>query len=316
MARRALVGVILLAAVGPSPLWYLTRGTGLVALLLLTMTVALGVLNTGRWTTPRWPRFATGGLHRNVSLVVVVVLGIHIVAAELDTFAPVGWLAVVVPFASAYRPIWLGLGTVAFDLLLALVVTSLARRRIGQRAWRAIHWVAYLSWPLALVHGLGTGTDPRTPAMQAVTLVCAVVVIAAAGWRLAWGWRVALRRRLLVAGLAVVACFVVAGWAAGGPLQAGWARRAGTPTALVASPLLARATVPVAKPAPPVSLTLARDSHWTGQIVALDGDQMAAAVTDATGSALALGVNLQIDPSTEGVTGAITVTPPAPGGRS
>ena len=89
----------LIATVGPSPLWYLTRGTGLVSLVLLTATMALGNLQVSRWSSPRWPRFVTLGLHRNLSLLVLVVLAVHIITAELDPFAPVGWLAVAVPFA-------------------------------------------------------------------------------------------------------------------------------------------------------------------------------------------------------------------------
>jgi sulfoxide reductase heme-binding subunit YedZ len=373
MAAAATVGVNLLAAAGPSPLWYLTRGTGLVALILLTLTVVLGVVITAGWTPSGWPQFATAGLHRNVSLLVVVVLGIHIVTAELDTFAPVGWLAVLLPFASAYRPVWLGLGTVAWDLLLALVITSLARRHIGQRAWRTIHSAAYLSWPVALVHGLGTGTDPRTPVMQAITVVCVLSVIIAAGWRLGWGWRVTPQRRFLVAAAAVAACVAVAGWAAGGPLRTGWSRRAGTPAALVASSRSATA-VPAGVPAnrsdpswaaalsgslrqrgpdpsgnvtitisgslsgarqgtltvalvglaadggvalkqSAVTVALSDGSRWTGQIVVLDGDQMAATITDGHGHSSTLDINLQINPASDAVTGAITATPITSGGR-
>ena len=130
-------------------LWYLTRGSGLVALVLLTASVVLGVLEVKRWKTERWPRFITAGLHKNLSLLAVVFLGMHIATTVVDGFAPIGWLDAVLPFRSGYRPLWLGLGAVAVDLLIALVVTSLLRGRIGYRAWRAVHWVAYLTWPAA-----------------------------------------------------------------------------------------------------------------------------------------------------------------------
>jgi sulfoxide reductase heme-binding subunit YedZ len=225
----------LLAAAGPSPLWYLTRGTGLVSLLLLTATVVLGIVNLSQLSSPRWPRFATAGLHRNVSLLVVVVLAVHIATAELDTFAPVGWLSVLVPFGSAYRPVWLGLGTLAFDLLLAVVITSLLRGRLGYRAWRAVHWAAYLSWPLAVVHGLGTGTDARLSWALGLTVVCVAAVLCAAAWRLTHGWPAQSAARLASGAAGSLAVIIVLAWAVTGPLRPGWARRAGTPASLLAS---------------------------------------------------------------------------------
>ncbi|MGH9120670.1 MAG: ferric reductase-like transmembrane domain-containing protein [Acidimicrobiales bacterium] len=226
----------MMLAAAPSPLWYLTRGTGLVALILLTASVVFGILNLSRWDRPRWPRFLTAGLHRNVSLLVVIVLAVHILTAELDTFAPVGWLAVVIPFGSAYRPIWVGLGTVAFDLLLALVVTSLLRSHIGQRAWKALHWTAYLSWPVALVHGLGTGTDARLGWVKFVSVACTAAVVAAVSWRLVHGWPRWAGRRLAAGAGGGATILAILVWAVSGPLQPGWARRAGTPSNLLASP--------------------------------------------------------------------------------
>lgn len=226
---------LLVASTSPSPLWYLTRGTGIVALLLLTVSVVLGVLNVSRWATPGWPRFATAGLHRYVSLMVIAVLAIHIVTAEADTFAPVGWLAVVVPFASSYRPIWLGLGTLAFDLLLAIVITSLLRERIGYRAWRTVHWAAYLSWPVALVHGLGTGTDARLHWVTFLTVICVAAVLVAGGWRLGHDWQSRPAARMAAGSAAVVTAVVVGIWTVTGPLRPGWARRAGTPKTLLAA---------------------------------------------------------------------------------
>src|SRR5947209_12061135 len=148
-----------LAAAGPRAYWYLARGTGVVSLLLLTAIIVLGVMGPLRVTVPRWPRFAIDGLHRDLSLLVMAVLVVHIATSVLDGFAPIAWLDAVIPLGSQYRPLWLGLGALSFDLLLALVITSLVRRRLGYRAWRAIHWAAYASWPVAVAHGLGTGSD-------------------------------------------------------------------------------------------------------------------------------------------------------------
>lgn len=227
--------MFLAATTSPSPLWYLTRGTGLVSLVLLTCTLLLGILQVSRWSSARWPRFVTQGLHRNLSLMVMCVLAVHIVTAELDTFAPVGWLSVVVPFRSAYRPAWLGLGTLAFDLFIALVVTSLLRGRLGYRTWRVLHWASYGCWPVAFVHGLGTGTDTRLGWVMWLSWGCAGAIGAACAWRLARGWpeRKGLRVALASFGLASMA--TVAVWAVSGPLQPGWARKAGTPARLLAA---------------------------------------------------------------------------------
>src|SRR6476660_7262150 len=113
----------ILAASGPSLYWYLTRSTGAVALLLLTVAIALGVVDVQRWSTPRWPRFVLDSLHRNVSLLAMVFLVLHIVTSVLDSFAPISLVDAFVPFTGSYRPFWLGLGAVAFDLLLAVTLT-------------------------------------------------------------------------------------------------------------------------------------------------------------------------------------------------
>ncbi len=164
-------------------LWYATRGAGIVSLLLLTGVVTLGVLAATRWQIPRWPRFLTAGLHRNLALLSVVFLAVHVVTAVVDPYTSLGALAALVPFSSPYRRLWLGLGAVAFDLLLALVVTSLLRARVGQRAWRAVHWLAYAAWPVALAHGVGTGSDSGALWMRLLDLGCLAIVIGAVALR-------------------------------------------------------------------------------------------------------------------------------------
>src|SRR5438309_1102165 len=121
------------AAAGPSAYWYLTRGTGTIALVLLTLSVALGVANVRRLRSENVPRFVVDAVHRNVSLLAVAFLLAHIITSLLDGYAPLKVADVIVPFVSSYRPLWLGLGAVAFDLLIAVVITSLLRRRFGYR---------------------------------------------------------------------------------------------------------------------------------------------------------------------------------------
>ena len=166
-------------------LWYASRATGLVCLLLLSASVVLGLLGAGRFSTASWPRFVVGALHRNVSLLIVVFLTVHISTAIIDPYAGIGWISAVVPFSSSYHPLWIGLGAVAFDLLLALIVTSLLRTRLSLRLWRAVHWTAYACWPAALVHGIGIGgTDRTQPWVLALDVVAVGSVLVAFGFRL------------------------------------------------------------------------------------------------------------------------------------
>ncbi|HEX4220497.1 MAG TPA: ferric reductase-like transmembrane domain-containing protein, partial [Acidimicrobiales bacterium] len=134
----------------PEFVWYLMRGSGLVALLLLSVTLALGVVAVKRWESTRWPRIVTAGLHRNVSLLAVCFLGVHILTALVDNWIGLSWFGVVIPFQSTYRPVWVGMGALALDLLIAVMATSLLRRRIGRRTWRLVHWSTWALWPVAL----------------------------------------------------------------------------------------------------------------------------------------------------------------------
>jgi Ferric reductase like transmembrane component len=221
-------------ATATSPLWFATRATGLTALVLLTVTVVLGVLTSVRFASPAWPRFVTVALHRNLSLLAATFTGLHVLTTVTDPYASISVVSVVVPFSSPYRRIWLGLGTVAFDLLLAVLITSLLRVRIGLRVWRLVHWAGYLCWPVALIHGLGTGTDGAARWVLAVTAACALAVAAAGAWRLAAGWPAHAAQRVAVAAAAVLLAFGTVAWLRAGPLRPGWARRAGTPAALLA----------------------------------------------------------------------------------
>jgi methionine sulfoxide reductase heme-binding subunit len=167
-------------------LWYATRGAGAVSLLLLSAVVMLGVLSVARFESTGWPRFVTTGFHRNLSLLAVIFLVLHIVTAVVDPYTSLGWTVAVIPFSSSYRTLWLGLGTVAFDLLLAVLLTSLLRGLIGRQAWRLVHWLAYACWPVAVVHGFGTGTDAWSTWMLALNAICIFFV----------GWAVAARLTL------------------------------------------------------------------------------------------------------------------------
>ena len=168
-------------------LWYLNRGTGFVILGLFTMTTVLGILATGRSAGRRVPGFVTQSLHRNLALLSVVMLGAHITTAVADSYVDIRWWQALVPFVgSTYLPVWLGLGALALDLILAVVVTSLVRTRLSHRSWRGVHLLAYAGWAAAMAHTLGIGTDIRAGAGWAVLVVstCAAAVAGAVALRL------------------------------------------------------------------------------------------------------------------------------------
>ena len=166
-------------------LWYASRATGVVALVLLTVVVVLGILVNRQGRLPGLPRFATTSLHRSMSLLAVAFTAIHVITAIADPYVTIGIVASVVPFTSAYKPLWIGLGAVSLDIVVALIITSLARARIGRRTWRAVHWLAYASWPVALIHGIGSSTDMLGGALLALTVLCTAAVVGATGWRIA-----------------------------------------------------------------------------------------------------------------------------------
>jgi methionine sulfoxide reductase heme-binding subunit len=165
-------------------LWYLSRGSGLVLLVLMSVVVVLGAAVHLRAAPPNWPRFALVEFHRFLSLLAVALLGLHAVTAIVDPYVTIGWAAGVVPFTSPYRPLWVGLGAVAVDLGAAVLLTSLLRHRLGFRAWKAVHWLAYLAWPAAVAHSLGSGNDLRVGWVAATVGVCVAAVAMAAGARL------------------------------------------------------------------------------------------------------------------------------------
>jgi sulfoxide reductase heme-binding subunit YedZ len=163
--------------------WYVLRSSGLVALVLLTAVMVLGVATSSGWRIAGQPRFVTGALHRSISLLSVVFVLLHVVTTLLDHDAGVSLVASVIPFAPATNGFWVGVGVVSSDLVLALIATSLLRRRMGFAGWRATHWLAYLCWPTAFAHGVGMGSDATTWWFQALAFACLAVVVVATAAR-------------------------------------------------------------------------------------------------------------------------------------
>jgi predicted ferric reductase len=219
-----------LVVTSSTPLWYTTRATGLVAMVLLTAAMAAGLLSSVRFEHRNWPRFVTLGLHRNLSLLALAFTVLHVLTTVLDNFVSIPVVDAFVPFIATYRPFWLGLGAIAFDLMLALIATSLVRTRMGLRSWRLVHWTAYACWPVAVVHGLGTGTDTPVRWVLALTAACVLVIVVLTLWRLALSWP--QRPGWVTAGIVLVVLAVVAGgaWLRAGPLAPNWGSRSGTHT--------------------------------------------------------------------------------------
>jgi methionine sulfoxide reductase heme-binding subunit len=165
-------------------LWYATRASGIVALVLLTLTMVLGVSTANRARSRLWPGFARQELHRRSSILAVVFVALHVLTSVLDTFVHIGWLAIVVPFTSSYSRFWVGIGTVALDLLVAVFISSLLRTRLRPSTWRGLHWLAYASWPVALAHTFGMGTDAGEHWVIGLGALCVVSVAIAVAWRL------------------------------------------------------------------------------------------------------------------------------------
>ena len=165
-------------------LWVLARSSGLVAMGLLTLSVLLGIAAGARTSPSWWPRFVTQGLHRWTAATGVLLLVAHVGSVVLDPHAAIDVVDVVVPFDADYRSLWTGLGTVAVDLLLLVVVTSLLRSRLRPRLWRALHLCAYAAWALAVAHGVGAGTDAGDRWVAATTAASVGLVVASAAVRL------------------------------------------------------------------------------------------------------------------------------------
>jgi len=183
-------------------LWYASRATGVVSLLLLTAVVLLGVLVNRQGRLPGLPRFVATGLHRNLSLLGVAFVAIHVITAVIDPYVSIRIAAIVVPFVSSYEPLWLGIGAISLDLVLALILTSLARARISRRLWRSLHWLSYAAWVSAVLHSVFSSTDLQSGVLLYMTIACTLAVVAAVIWRLTHAGREIPREERAAATLA------------------------------------------------------------------------------------------------------------------
>jgi DMSO/TMAO reductase YedYZ heme-binding membrane subunit len=177
-------------------LWYLNRGSGVALLLVLTATLCLGILSARSGRSRLVPRFMGQQLHRNLGVLALVLVVGHATTAVVDTYVDIRWWQAFSPVGGTYKPLWLGLGSVAFDVMLLVVLTSVFRQRLGHRAWHVLHLLGYLSWPVAMVHSVGIGTDATSSWGRQVGLGCLAAVAAAALLRVGADALAARRRPL------------------------------------------------------------------------------------------------------------------------
>jgi methionine sulfoxide reductase heme-binding subunit len=164
--------------------WYAARAAGVVAYILLSTVVVLGVTMAGKKKLHRWPRFAVEDIHRFGGILVGTFVAIHVVTIAIDSWLPFSLVSIVVPFISKYKPIWVGLGIVAAELLVALAITNRLRNRsLPYRFWRRAHYLNFAVWGGATLHNLGSGTDRGTPWLLAIMAATIGLVVAAVIWR-------------------------------------------------------------------------------------------------------------------------------------
>jgi sulfoxide reductase heme-binding subunit YedZ len=209
-----------------NPLWFSTRAFGTVALIMLTASVVIGTGSAARYAPRGAARFEVAALHRNTAILALTFLVLHILAALADTYVPLGWISGLIPFLSPYRRLWVGLGTLAFDLLVAVAATSAVRLRLGFQRWKRLHHLSYAAWPLAVFHGAGTGTDTRLGPQLLLNAACVAAVILAGWWRLYTAGPGRLGSRLTAAVALAAMPVLLYVFLTAGPLAPGWSHRA------------------------------------------------------------------------------------------
>jgi hypothetical protein len=231
----------------------------------------------------------------------VAFVGVHVVTTVSDGYVPIGFADAFIPFRTAYRPLWVGLGALTFDLMLAVLVTSALRRRIGFSSWRFVHWLSYLCWPIAIVHGLGSGSDTSRSLVLFVDILCAAAVFAVVAWRLVTGRTFTVVQRAVATIGTVVIALVIVVFAVLGPLKPGWSRRAGTSNALLAQLAKKAAGSTTTTPAGSTTTTAPPRAGGSGSIpsvpftVGISGTQSAA---NAGGGQVQVTLSMQLQNAT------------------
>ena len=226
--------------------WDVARTGGLLAFALLTASVAMGLVLSLGWRSPRWTRFVTTEVHRFVTLLSLVFIAVHGVAIALDPFIKMSVPDLLIPFLGSYRTVWVALGIIAAYLALAVYLSERVRSLVGYAWWRRFHALAFVAFALTLVHGIATGSDTRT--LWALALYGGSLFLVGILLILRLFPDPPKRSRPVVASFTIMAVAVAVGFTLVGPLQPGWSARAGG-----AAP--ASAAAPAGAAAPGDSLT-------------------------------------------------------------
>jgi hypothetical protein len=169
-------------------LWFTARGAGLSALLALSVATALGALGSVKSARPA-SRVVVQYVHRSAAVLGLALIAVHVTAIVLDGKAHVGFAAVFVPFASAYRPGAVALGSIAAYTFALVAALGLARGRLAAShgavmAWRGLHALSYGAWGVAVLHSINAGTDHAVSWVRLLTLACVVLVVGSLAVRL------------------------------------------------------------------------------------------------------------------------------------
>lgn len=156
--------------------WYVARAGGIVAWALLAASVVLGLFLSTRLRPLNAPPVWTTDLHRFLGGLATIFVGVHVAAIMLDSYTSFGVADVLIPFASSWHPLWVAWGIVSMYLLLAVELTSLARRRMPRRLWHAVHISSLPLFAFSTLHFAGAGTDAGNPfAVFGIILLSGVV---------------------------------------------------------------------------------------------------------------------------------------------
>jgi len=229
--------------------WDVARVGGFVAYGLVLCSVVLGLVLSLRWRSTRYPRFVTNEMHRFVTLLALVFMLVHGVAIAVDPFIAMAPSELLVPFLSHYRPLWVAFGILAAYLAVAVYLSERIRGRIGYAAWRRLHYLAFVVYLLATLHGLGAGSDTRTPWAIAIYAGGLVIVGGLLAVRIRPVQPRSSRRPWVAIPLTALVIVVVA-WTIQGPLTGHWSLAAGgsanAATALTSGAAGPATTVPAA----------------------------------------------------------------------
>lgn len=162
---------------GSEAFWYLARAGGITAYILLWLATCWGIMISSK-VIRGYLNFANAlALHEFLPILGVVFTAVHALTLLGDSYVGFDIWQLLIPFASAYKPFWTGLGSLALYLFLAIILSFYLRKQIGQKSWRLLHYASYLAFLLALLHGLMAGTDSDTLAMRTLYLVTGSIAL-------------------------------------------------------------------------------------------------------------------------------------------